>query len=73
MAIEFSTISQIQERLTNALILALNSGQLDLSKQIDPNIRNSFANNITINIILKLFFNKFIDISFSTYQNTIKI
>jgi len=43
MAIEFSTISQIQERLTNALILAVNAGQLDTSKQIDPNIRNSFA------------------------------
>lgn len=43
MAIEFSTISQIQERLANALILAVNSGQLDTSKQIDPNIRNSFA------------------------------
>ena len=43
MAIEFSTISQIQERLANALILAVNAGQLDTSKQIDPNIRNSFA------------------------------
>jgi uncharacterized phage protein gp47/JayE len=43
MAIEFSTISQIQERLANALILAVNAGQLDISKQIDPNIRNSFA------------------------------
>lgn len=43
MAIEFSTISQIQERLANALILAVNVGQLDTSKQIDPNIRNSFA------------------------------
>lgn len=43
MAIEFSTITQIQERLSNALILAVNSGQLDSSKHIDPNIRNSFA------------------------------
>lgn len=43
MAIEFSTISQIQERLANALILAVNSGQPDTSKHIDPNIRNSFA------------------------------
>lgn len=43
MAIEFSTITQIQERLSNALILAVNAGQLDSSKHIDPNIRNSFA------------------------------
>lgn len=43
MAIEFSTISQIQERLSNAFILAVNAGQLDSSKHIDPNIRNSFA------------------------------
>lgn len=43
MAIEFPTISQIQERIANALILAINAGQLDTSKQIDPNIRNSFA------------------------------
>ena len=43
MAIEFSTISQIQERLANAFILAVNAGQLDTSKQIDPNIRNSLA------------------------------
>lgn len=41
MAIEFSTLSQIQERLTNAFILAVNAGQLDPSKQVDPNIRNS--------------------------------
>ena len=43
MAIEFSTISQIQERLANAFILAVNAGQPDTSKHIDPNIRNSFA------------------------------
>lgn len=43
MAIEFSTISQIQERLSNAFILAVNAGQLDSSKHVDPNIRNSFA------------------------------
>jgi uncharacterized phage protein gp47/JayE len=43
MAIEFSTISQIQERLANSLILAVNAGQPDTSKHIDPNIRNSFA------------------------------
>ena len=43
MAIEFPSISQIQERLTNAFILAHNAGQLDSSKHIDPNIRNSIA------------------------------
>lgn len=46
MAIEFSTISQIQQRISNAFILAINSGQLDSSKHIDPNIRNSFANGL---------------------------
>jgi uncharacterized phage protein gp47/JayE len=40
--IEFPTINQIQERLSNAFILAVNAGQLDSSKHIDPNIRNSF-------------------------------
>lgn len=43
MATEFSTISQIQQRIANALILAVNAGQTDSSKHIDPNIRNSFA------------------------------
>ena len=41
--IEFSSISQIQQRITNALILSVNAGQLDNSKHIDPNIRNSFV------------------------------
>lgn len=43
MAIEFSSISQIQQRIANALILAINAGQADNSKHIDPNIRNNFA------------------------------
>ena len=43
MAIEFSSISQIQQRIANALILAINAGQTDNSKHIDPNIRNNFA------------------------------
>lgn len=46
MAIEFSTIEQIQQRLANALILSVNAGQLDNSKHIDPNIRNSFIKGI---------------------------
>ena len=41
--IEFSSISQIQQRIANALILSINAGQLDNSKHIDPNIRNNFA------------------------------
>lgn len=41
--IEFSSISQIQQRIANALILSVNAGQTDNSKHIDPNIRNSFA------------------------------
>lgn len=46
MAIEFSTIQQIQQRLANALILSVNAGQLDSSKHIDPNIRNSLVKGI---------------------------
>lgn len=41
--IEFSSISQIQQRIANSFILAVNAGQMDSSKHIDPNIRNSFA------------------------------
>jgi uncharacterized phage protein gp47/JayE len=41
--IEFPSISQIQQRIANALVLSVNAGQLDNSKQIDPNIRNSFV------------------------------
>ena len=40
---EFPSIQQIQERISNAFILAVNAGQTDISKQVDPNIRNSFA------------------------------
>lgn len=46
MAIEFSTIEQIQQRLANALILSVNAGQLDSSKHIDTNIRNSLIKGI---------------------------
>ena len=46
MAIEFSTIEQIQQRLANALILSVNAGQLDNSKHIDPNIRNSLIKGL---------------------------
>lgn len=41
MTLTFPTISEVQSRLSNELILAVNAGQLDSSKHIDPNIRNS--------------------------------
>ena len=41
MAIEFPTITEIQQGIANDLILAINAGQLDSSKHIDPNIRNN--------------------------------
>jgi len=46
MAIEFSTIQQIQSKIANDLILSINSGQLDTSKHVDPTIRNSFAKGL---------------------------
>lgn len=46
MAIEFSTIQQLQSRIANDLILSINAGQLDTTKHIDPTIRNSFAKGI---------------------------
>lgn len=41
MAIELQTIQDLQARIANDLILAVNAGQLDTSKHIDPSIRNS--------------------------------
>ncbi len=41
MTIELSSISELQAQITNDLILSVNSGQIDPSKHIDPNIRNS--------------------------------
>jgi uncharacterized phage protein gp47/JayE len=46
MAIEFSSLQQIQQRISNALILSVNAGQLDSSKHIDTNIKNSFAKGL---------------------------
>lgn len=46
MAISTLTINELQERIANALILAVNTGQTDTTKHIDPNIRNSFAKGI---------------------------
>tara|TARA_R110000787_G_scaffold11537_1_gene38113 strand:+ start:5142 stop:6485 length:1344 start_codon:yes stop_codon:yes gene_type:complete len=41
MTINFPTITEIQQRIANDLLLSVNAGQLDSSKHIDPNIRNS--------------------------------
>ena len=41
MPISLPSISELQARIANDLILAVNAGQLDSSKHIDPNIRNS--------------------------------
>lgn len=41
MTITFPSISELQSRIANNLILSVNAGQLDSSKHIDPNIRNS--------------------------------
>lgn len=43
MAIDFLTIQQREQRITNDLILSINAGQLDITKQIDPTLRNNFA------------------------------
>lgn len=41
MSITLPTIQELQQRIANNLILAINTGQTDLTKRIDPNIRNS--------------------------------
>lgn len=46
MAIEISTIEQIQSRISNDLILSINTGQLDTTKHVDPTIRNSFIKGL---------------------------
>jgi len=46
MPIDIPSISEIQQRIIGDLILSINSGQLDTSKQIDPTIRNSVARGI---------------------------
>jgi uncharacterized phage protein gp47/JayE len=46
MAIEFQTIQQLQSRIANDLILSINAGQLDTTKQVDPTIRNSFIKGL---------------------------
>lgn len=43
MAITPLTITQLQERIINKMILSVNGGELDSSKHIDPNIRNSLS------------------------------
>ena len=46
MAIEIPTISEIQSRISNDLILSINTGQLDTDKHVDPTIRNSFIKGL---------------------------
>jgi uncharacterized phage protein gp47/JayE len=46
MAIDFPSIQDLQSRISNDLILSINTGQLDTDKHIDPTIRNSFAKGI---------------------------
>jgi len=47
MTINFPSITQIQERIVSDLILAINAGQLDSSKHVDPNIRNNAIRGLT--------------------------
>jgi uncharacterized phage protein gp47/JayE len=47
MTITFPSITQIQERIVSNLILSVNAGQLNSSKHIDPNIRNSLIGGLT--------------------------
>ena len=46
MTINIPTLSEIQQRIRSDLILSVNSGQTDLSKQIDPTIRNSLIGGL---------------------------
>jgi uncharacterized phage protein gp47/JayE len=46
MAIEFPSIQDLQSRISNDLILSINTGQLDTDKHVDPTIRNSFMKGL---------------------------
>jgi uncharacterized phage protein gp47/JayE len=46
MPIARDTLTEIAERMVSDLILSVNSGQLDTSKQIDPTILNSYVRGI---------------------------
>lgn len=46
MAINIPSITDLQQRIVNAFILAVNAGQTDSTKHVDPNIRNNFARGI---------------------------
>jgi uncharacterized phage protein gp47/JayE len=46
MTIPTLTITELQERIYNKIILSVNAGQPDSSKHIDPNIRNSAIGGI---------------------------
>jgi uncharacterized phage protein gp47/JayE len=46
MAIDYPSIQDIQSRISNDLILSINTGQLDTNKHVDPTIRNSFIKGV---------------------------
>jgi uncharacterized phage protein gp47/JayE len=46
MPIARDTLTEIVERMVSDLVLSVNSGQLDTSKQIDPTILNSYVRGI---------------------------
>ena len=46
MPIARDTLTEILERMVSDLVLSVNSGQLDTSKQIDPTILNSYVRGI---------------------------
>jgi uncharacterized phage protein gp47/JayE len=42
----FSSLTEIQQKIKNALILSCNTGVADTKKHVDPNIRNNFIGSI---------------------------
>lgn len=46
MAIIPKTLKELQKRIRNDLLISANAGQLDISKQVDPNLKNSFLGSI---------------------------
>lgn len=46
MPIQTKTLQEIQQLLFSSLVSAVNNGQTDIKKQIDPNIRNSLISGL---------------------------
>jgi uncharacterized phage protein gp47/JayE len=57
MPIEIKTKEQIEQLLSNALIQAINVGQTDPSKKIDPTIRNGFIRGLVQSLSVGIFEN----------------